>query len=145
MAHTSIEESLAARLDEIDAALLPYQHLIEERKRVEDMLAFYRDRASRNASAPKTGGGRSPSKVNALLGRTREILRGNIQHQMTFRELFELMPAEVLGNARHVREHYRGMLQRAGERFGIEYVDSDCVRLSDGDNTNEVLEDEIPF
>src|SRR5579863_4842499 len=127
MAHSSMEESLLARLDEIDAALLPYRPLIEERQRVEELLAFYRTRTSGDASRPP--GSRSPSKVRTLLTRAREILRGEVQHELPFLDLFQRIPEEMLGNGRHVREHFRGMLMRAGEKYGIEYVDAGCVRL----------------
>jgi len=131
MAHSSIQESLAARLEEIDAALQPFRSLIEERQRIEAMLEFYRERTDNAPSRP-----RSASKVSALLTRSREVLRGEMKHELPFLELFSRMPADVLGEGRHVREHFGGMLQRSGEKYGIEYVNADCVRL--------LIEEEAP-
>ncbi len=48
---------------------------------------------------------------------------------MTFLDLFNSLPADMVGDGRHVREHFRGMLQRSGQKFGIDYENSDAVKL----------------
>jgi len=133
MAHSSIEYSLRTRRDEIDEALRPFQVLIEERERIEGLLAFYKTSTDTTAqsSEASTKGTRAPSKVGRLLTRSREVLKGHVAHEMTFLELFQNMPQDLLGEGRHVREHFRGMLQRSGAKFGIEYVSSEAVRLTE--------------
>lgn len=72
------------------------------------------------------------SKTSRILNATRSILEQKADHQATFLAIYHALPKELLGSGRHVREHVRGTLQRAGHRQGIEYVNSDQVRLVAG-------------
>lgn len=71
-------------------------------------------------------------EVNAAMSvqkrsKTEQVLGIAVEHvrqaggEISFNDLFKVVPAEIIGEGRFAREHVRSIIQRAGERVGLVY------------------------
>jgi len=127
-AEKKIVEALYARLAEIDA----------ERSWIRTKLTEYEagENALFSASAFRVGALRGKqfevnpnSRTSRMLEAARGIIESSPARVMTFLDLFDKLPTELIPPTKNGREIVRKILREEGHRVGLNYVSANMITL----------------
>ena len=124
MAHADLVPALKQRRAE----------LTQELAHVDGLLALYDVAGPTGGTAdqPQRGGlfvSNPNSKTSRVLAATRKMLEDAPGFELPFLTIYNSLPKDLVGTARHRREHIRGIIQK-GDRVGIVYDSAERVRLN---------------
>lgn len=128
-------EGLQEKKAEIEAQLASVQPLIDDLAAIERLIK--REMTSTNGHAKKAApSGRHSfqpdpdSRSSHILTEARRVLEAASGRELPFGELCQRLPKELVRTSKE-RQYARIVIQRAGKRAGIQYVNANRVRLTE--------------